>query len=166
MNPPESLVQLLKPWNDFYSHSKTAETIVLFVHIGGLLLAGGLAIAADRGTLRAIRIAASERAVHLRELAAVHRWVLTGLTAVVLSGVALLTSDIETFFPSWLYWTKMAFVVLLLINGLMMTRVERSLERDPSEASAHWRGLHRTAVRSLALWFIITALGVALANFS
>jgi hypothetical protein len=166
MNPPESIVQLLKPWNDFYSHSKTTETIVLFLHIGGLLLAGGLAIAADRGTLRALRAAVADRAVHVRELAAVHRWVLTGLTAVVLSGVALLTSDIETFFPSWLYWTKMAFVVLLLINGLMMTRVEQGLARDPSETSPHWRALHRTAVSSLALWFIITALGVALANFS
>ncbi len=166
MTPPETLVQLLKPWNDFYSHSKTTETIVLFLHIGGLLLAGGLAIAADRGTLRAVRIAAGERAVHLRELAAVHRWVLTGLTVVVLSGVALLTSDIETFFPSWIYWTKMAFVVLLLINGFMMTRVERSLETDPSEASPHWRALHRVAVSSLFLWFIITAFGVALANFS
>ena len=166
MNPPESLVQLLKPWNDFYSHSKTTETIVLFLHIGGLLLAGGLAIAADRGTLRALRTAVGERTVHVRELGAVHRWVLTGLTAVVVSGVALLTSDIETFFPSWLYWTKMAFVVLLLINGLMMTRVEQGLARDPSETSPHWRALHRTAVSSLALWFIITALGVALANFS
>jgi uncharacterized membrane protein len=166
MNPPESLVQLLKPWNEFYSHSKTTETIVLFLHVGGLLLAGGLAIAADRGTLRALRAAAAERTVHVRELGAVHRWVLTGLTAVVVSGVALLTSDIETFFPSWLYWTKMAFVVLLLINGLMMTRVEQGLARDPSETSPHWRALHRTAVSSLVLWFTITALGVALAQFS
>jgi uncharacterized membrane protein len=166
MNPPESLVQLLKPWNDFYSHSKATETIVLFLHIGGLLLAGGLAIAADRGTLRALRTAVAERTVHVRELAAVHQWVLTGLAAVVLSGVALLASDIETFFPSWLYWTKMAFVVLLLINGLMMTRVEQGLAQDASEASPHWQSLHRTAVTSLALWFIITALGVALANFS
>lgn len=166
MNPPESLVQLLKPWNEFYSHSKTTETIVLSLHVGGLLLAGGLAIAADRGTLRALRTAAAERTVHLRELGAVHRWVLTGLTAVVVSGVALLTSDIETFFPSWLYWTKMAFVVLLLINGLMMTRVEQGLARDPSETSPHWRALHRTAVSSLVLWFTITALGVALAQFS
>lgn len=166
MNPPESLVQLFKPWNDFYSHSKATETVVLFFHIGGLLLAGGLAIAADRGTLRALRTAIAERTVHVRELGAVHRWVLTGLTAVVLSGIALLTSDIETFFPSWLYWTKMAFVVLLLINGLMMTRVERDLARDASETSPYWRSLHRTAVTSLGLWFTITALGVALANFS
>jgi uncharacterized membrane protein len=163
---PESLVSLLKPWNEFYSHSKAAATIVIFFHIGGLLLAGGLAISADRGTLRALRFAATERPQFMRELGAVHRWVITGLTVVVVSGVLLLTADIETFFGSWIYWTKMALVVVLLINGWMMTRTEASLRQDASETSPHWRSLHRASVRSLALWFVITALGVALANFS
>ncbi|HEY6828963.1 MAG TPA: hypothetical protein VI259_19015, partial [Gemmatimonadaceae bacterium] len=97
MNVPESLVNLLKPWNEFYSHSKTAATVVIFLHVGGLLLAGGLAIAADRTTLRALRTPVGERTQFLRELGAVHRWVLTGLTIVVISGVLLLTADIETF---------------------------------------------------------------------
>ena len=163
---PESLVNLLKPWNEFYSHSKTAATVVLFLHIGGLLLAGGLAIAADRSTLRAMRVAVGERPQFMRELNAVHRWVITGLTVVVISGVLLLTSDIETFFGSWIYWVKMALVVVLLINGWMMTRTEASLQQDASETSPHWSSLHRASVTSLALWFAITALGVALANFS
>jgi hypothetical protein len=164
--PPEVLVNALKPWNDFYSHSKAMETVVTFLHIGGLLLAGGLAIAADRGTLRAMRIAAGERPHYTRELAAVHRWVLTGLTVVVVSGIALLASDIETFFGSWIFWTKMGFVALLLVNGWMMTRAERMLVNDASESSPAWTSLHRTAVSSLALWFIIAALGCALVNFS
>jgi hypothetical protein len=163
---PESLVNLLKPWNEFYSHSKAAAAIVIFLHVGGLLLAGGLAIAADRGTLRALRVAVGERPQFMRELNAVHRWVITGLTFVVASGVLLLTADIETFFGSWIYWTKMALVVVLLINGLMMTRTEASLRQDASEASPHWRSLHRAAVVSLTLWFAITAFGVALANFT
>jgi hypothetical protein len=163
---PVSLVQLLKPWNDFYSHSKTAETIVQFFHIGGLLLAGGLAIAADRGTMRALRTAAGDRPHYMRELGAVHRWVLTGLTVVVLSGLVLLASDIETFAGSWVYWSKMVLVALLLANGLHMTRIENSLKHDASEASPYWRRLHRTAIRSLVLWFAITAFGIALVNFS
>jgi len=166
MTVPESLVNLLKPWNEFYSHSKTAATVVIFLHIGGILLAGGLAIAADRGTLRALRVTAGERPHYMRELGAVHRWVISGLTVVVLSGLLLLTADIENFFGSWVYWTKMALVVVLLINGLMMTRTEAALQRDASETSPHWSSLHRAAVTSLGLWFVITAFGVALANFS
>ena len=161
---PESLVHLLQPWNDFYSHSKGAETVVQTLHIGGLVLAGGLAIAADRGTLRAMRIAAADRSHYTRELAAVHRWVLTGLTIVVLSGLALVTSDIESFFGSWIFWTKMGLVLLLLLNGLQMTRIESALRRDASEVSPNWPRLRRTAITSLVLWFIITAFGVSLVN--
>jgi uncharacterized membrane protein len=164
--PPDALIQFFKPWNDFYSHSKLAVTVVQFLHIGGLLLAGGLAIAADRGTLRALRLAAAERHGHLRELAAVHRWVLTGLAIVVLSGVALFTADIETFFGSWLYWTKMFLVAVLLINGYAMTRAEHALREDASDDSPQWKTLHRVAVSSLTLWLVIAAFGVALANFS
>ena len=163
---PEALVHMLKPWNDYYSHSKGTETVVQYLHIGGLVLAGGLAVSADRGTLRALRIAAADRTHYTRELGAVHRWVLTGLTIVVLSGIALLASDIETFFGSWMFWTKMTLVALLLLNGLQMTRVEAALRQDASDASPHWPKLRRTAITSLVLWFIITAFGVSLVNLA
>jgi uncharacterized membrane protein len=164
--PPDFLIEMLKPWNDFYSHSKATETLVVFLHTGGLLLAGGLAISADRGTLRALPLAGDARLQPLKELAAVHRWVITGLTVVVVSGLALLTSDIEAFFGSWIFWVKMALVIVLLLNGLMMTRTEASLAKDASDASPHWGALRRPAVSSLTLWFTITLLGVALANFA
>ncbi|MGH7618677.1 MAG: DUF6644 family protein [Gemmatimonadaceae bacterium] len=163
---PEFLVHILKPWADFYSHSKTATTVVQYVHIGGLLMGGGLAIAADRGTLRALRIASHERSGHLRDLADVHRWVLSGLAAVVVSGIALLAADVETFFGSWVFWTKMTLVIILLANGYRMTRTEAALRHGAAEDSAQWNKLHSVAVTSLALWFVVAALGVALANFS
>jgi len=164
--PPEALVNALKPWSDFYGHSKTMETIVTFLHIGGLLMAGGVAIAADRGSLRALRLPANERSHFVRELMATHQWVITGLTVVVISGLALLASDLETFWGSWIYWAKMALVAVLLVNGLQMTRVENALELDPSETSPKWNVLHRTAVMSMALWFVTTFVGVALAHFA
>jgi len=166
ITPPEALVNLLKPWADFYSHSKPAETVVTFLHIGGTLLAGGLAIAADRSSLRVLRLPAAQRTTQMKELAALHATVLGGLTIVVLSGLALLAGDLETFFGSWIYWTKMGLVVLLLLNGLVMTRVENGLAADASEASPHWRTLKRTSVSSMVLWFVITLAGVALVNFS
>ncbi len=163
---PESIVNALQPWADFYSHSKLAETIVTFLHVGGLLAGGGLGIAADRTTLRALRRPVAERPHHLHELATVHRWVIGGLTVIILSGLLLLAADIKTFFDSWIFWLKMGLVVLLLINGLMMTRAETGLAGDSGETSKWWGSLRRTAYWSLFLWFAITFVGFALVNFS
>ena len=166
MAAPEFLVNAFAPWNDLYSHSAVVETIVQFLHIGGLLFAGGLAIAADRGSLRAIRVAAANRTTHLEELAAVHRWVVTGLGIVVTSGVLLLTADIEAFFGSPVYWVKMVLVILLLANGYWMTKAEQALRADPSDDSPAWSRLHRAAIRSLVLWFTVTLAGIALVNLA
>jgi len=78
----------------------------------------------------------------------------------------LLASDIETFFGSWIYWTKMVLVVLLLANGFWMTRVERRLEADPSDESPAWKTLHRVAGISFTLWFTIVVIGVTLVNLA
>lgn len=162
----ETLTVVLGPWAELYSHSRTIETVVQFAHIGGLLLSGGLAIAADRGTLRALHLAATERHAHLRELAAVHRLVLGGLATVVVSGAALFASDVETYSESWVFWVKMAFVMLLLANGLAMTRAERALVPATPDDSPQWTILRRAAVSSLTLWIAVTALGVALTNYA
>src|ERR1044071_9331011 len=110
--PPEVLVNLCKSWNEAYSHSKTIVTVVMSLHIGGMLLAGGYAISADRATLRALRRPAADRAFTMSELAAVHRWVIGGLAVVVVSGVAQFASDVETFWGSWIFWTKLVLVYL------------------------------------------------------
>ncbi len=163
---PESLVHLLKPWADFYSHSKTTETIVTFVHVGALVVGGGAAVASDRATFRAIRGEAEHRGHHLRELSAVHPFVLTGLTLALLSGLLLLAADVDTFFGSWIFWLKMALIVVLLANGAFMTRAEKTLATDARLESPGWTALHRTAVWSVVLWFAITLAGVALVNVS
>lgn len=163
---PEAIVQLLKPWNEFYSHSKAAETVVQSLHIGGVVLAGGLAIASDRSTLRALLMPAPDRAFPMRELAAVHQWVLAGLTIVVISGLGLLTADIETFFGSWLYWTKMTLVVLLLLNGWFIVRTESDLRANPAEGAPGWSRLKARSITSICLWFLILILGVSLVNLT
>jgi hypothetical protein len=164
--PPPALVDALRPWSDFYGHSPLAQTVIVFLHVGGLLLGGGLAVATDRATLRALALTLDERASHRGELAAVHRWVVSGIALIAVSGVALVLSDIETFWGSPIYWTKMGLVVALLVNGFVMTRAETTLVHDDSTTAAGWRTLHRTAIASLGLWFLITALGIALVNFS
>jgi len=162
--PPAGLVRLCEPWANIYSHSIAVSTAVTFVHVAALLFGGGIAIAADRGTLRSLRLEASMRGTHLDELGALHRVVLTGISLSLVSGLLLLTADLETFFGSWVFWTKMALVVTLLINGFTMTRSEKALRAEPSPESPHWKVLRRSAVASLALWFVITLAGVVLVN--
>lgn len=167
MIAPTELVRLARPWEELYSDSKGLETLVTFLHIGGLLLGGGLALATDRSTLRAIRQAVHDRVQHLEALGAVHRIVVAGLAITFVSGILLFLADVKTFWGSWVFWLKMALILVLLVNGLVMTRAERSLRATGMrEDDRAWSHLHRTAWVSLVLWYGITLAGVALLNVS
>jgi len=162
--PPEFLISLTKPWADFYSDSKLAETLVTFAHVGALVVGGGIAIAADRMTLRTSSDV--ERKRHLLDVAQAHRAVIISLVVVVLSGLTLFTTDVEAFWGSWIYWTKMGLVVLLLINGARMQGIERKAAADPVVSTAHWTAYRGAAITSLVLWLATTLAGVALVNYA
>jgi hypothetical protein len=165
--PPNVLVRLAHPWEQLYSNNKGLEIFTTFMHVGGLLLGGGLAIATDRATLRAIRQAVHDRAQHLDALSSVHRTVLAGLTITFLSGILLFLSDVKTFWSSWVFWLKMALIAGLLLNGFIMTRAEDSLRTvDAREDDRAWTHLHHTAFASLVLWYAITLVGIALVSVS
>lgn len=156
----EALAAAVKPWNDVYAQSKLVSGSVTFLHIGGLLVAGGLAIASDRAVLRA-RAAAFRRHV-LDELAGVHGAVLFALAVVFASGVAMALADVGTFIVSLVFWTKMAFVVGLLANGWLLRRTASQLRADDGGGDgARWRRLRLGATASISLWILTTALGVA-----
>jgi uncharacterized membrane protein len=159
-----ALTRMLEPWAHLYADSKIVAMLVTFGHVASLLMAGGLAVATDRATLRALRLAASERGRHLDELAGVHRLVVGGLALSVVTGVLLFASDVETFVGSWIFWAKMALVIVLLVNGYLMTRAERAVRGDSAGSSPSWAHLRRTALVSVGLWYVITLAGVALAN--
>ena len=159
-----TLARFFEPWSHVYASSKMIATLVTFGHVASLLLAGGLAVATDRATLRALRLAAAERGRHLEELARVHRMVVGGITLSLVTGALLFASDVESFYASWVFWTKMALIVVLLVNGYAMTGAERVLREDAAEASPAWARLRRSAMVSMLLWYTITLAGVALVN--
>jgi uncharacterized membrane protein len=163
---PDALAHLAAPWAKLYSHSKVLSTIVVFFHIAPIIVGGGIAIALDRSTLRLRHDEPGARARHLAELGSVHRLVIIGLTISIVSGIALLASDLDTFLPSWVFWLKLALVALLLANGLMMTRLEARLGAPSGGTDEQWRRLRVIAITRLSLWLATTFVGVVLTNIA
>ena len=163
----QELARTFRPWQSLYSNSSLVSSSVTALHIVTLLLSGGLALGADRMTLRALREPEPERARHLGELRAVHRPVVAAMVLLLVSGALLAAADVETFAVSVLFWVKMGVVVLLLANGVLLVRTERRIEHSlQAGATPHrvWRGLGIHARISLSLWLVITVLGVVLTN--
>ena len=149
---------LIARWAHLYEDQKLVSAGVTWVHLSGILLGGGAAIAADREAFREWT-ADPDRAVDLARWRGLHRWVIAGLGLTLASGVLMLLSDLKTFLPSVLYWTKMGLVFVLLVNGYVRLRAERSLETGSNAALRTFRG---TSVLSLVLWFSILLLGMLL----
>lgn len=163
MGPPTALVQFVEPWSQLYGDSQVLPTLIVFAHIAALVFAGGLAVTMDRATLRAARGPAEFRWRQLEELGRAHRLVITGLGLSIVTGVLLFAADLETYFGSWIYWTKMGLIVVLLVNGFVMTRTESRIRSTPNAADdVGWKRLRATAAVSIVLWFVIAFAGVAL----
>jgi len=160
-----ALARLAEPWNSLYSDSKVVSSAVVFLHLLPLLVAGGAALTADRATLRAARGTTDDRARQLGELARVHAVVLGGLALSFVSGVLLFLSDVDEYLGSPVFWVKLGFVGLLLLNGFMMTRTEKALASGGDE-TALWARLRTISVLSLVLWTTTTLVGVVLMSYA
>ncbi len=161
MAAPDFLTHAAEGWARLYADNKVLSTGVIFVHLAGLLLGGGAAVAADRETLKAAREPEPVRADHLAFLGTVHGIAITGLALIALSGAAMLLADVDTFWSAKAFWIKMGLVGVLLANGLLMRRAER-LARN-AEALA-WSLLKATSIASLVLWFAILLAGTILGS--
>jgi hypothetical protein len=168
----QAVATAAKPWASLYSDSKAVSSAVTFLHLGGLLFAGGLAVASDRATFRALRGTDEDRSRLLVDLGNAHSWVLAGLSVIFASGLLLALSDVKTFGYSPIYWTKMSLVVLLLLNGSLLQSTEQKLRggnlltQSTAPRQRLWSRLRFAAATSLALWTAIVLAGVILVEFS
>ena len=160
----DQIAQWLDPWNHLFSHSKWVAGTVTGTHIIFLMFGGGLAIAADRTTLRIDRTNSAARDEQVREIRAVHLPVLVSLVMLLASGVLLGASDVNTFLPSVWFWIKIALVLLLLINGSLLTLTERRLGQVFTDAG--WARLRTLAWTSISLWTATAVVGIVLSNIS
>ncbi len=164
----KELEHVTAPWQSAFSNSKVISTSITGAHIFALFIGGGFAIAADRSTLRALRSDPTERTRQLRELDAVHRPVLIAIAVLFASGILLALSDVKTFATAPTFWIKMALVLLLVVNGGLLTKTEQALRRSGTAADVAPHGLwHRMRViswASLFLWSATLLAGVVLQN--
>ena len=161
MDAPQFLAQAAEGWAHLYSKTKMVSTAVTYVHLAGLLLGGGAAVAADRETLKAFREPEAVRADHLDFLGSVHSIAITGLVMLAVSGALMFFADLDTFWASKIFWTKMGLVLLLLANGLVMRQAEQMAGRTPQRA---WLRLRATSLVSAFLWFVVLMFSVVLAT--
>lgn len=162
-----------EPWRRLYGHSTFVSTLVLFGHIAGLLAGGGLALAADRATLRVNVADEGARRRHLDDLVRLRWPVGLALGVAVASGVLLFLADVEAFATSRIFWVKMGVIAMLLANVAVIMCVEsalRAASADGARESAHgrsarlWQTRRATAVVSVVLWFALVLAGTALAS--
>lgn len=157
---PTGVAGLVHRWAKFYDDRTSVSTAVTFVHLAGILLAGGFAIVADRASLRLSPTGDMDQMHQLDEIASVHRWVIIGLVVTFVSGILMFFSDLNTYMHSAVFWTKMGLIVLLLGNGYVRMRAEAALRRGV----AVWRRFRQTSIASLALWFAVLLAGTILQN--
>jgi hypothetical protein len=155
---------LVERWAHLYADSKALSAGIMFLHLAGVLGAGGIAIAADRASLL-LPAEAGERLAHeIGRLKAVHNWVIAGLSLTIATGVLQVFSDLHTYLTAWLFWTKMGLIALLLLNGWVRLGAERAIETGA--VAPYLTRFRRTSMVSLALWFAVLLAGAFLTTVS
>ena len=157
-----TLAGWFEPWAALYGESTGLQTGVVFLHLGGLLIGGGGAVAEDLGTLRAARGDPARRAERLNLLGMAHRTVLFGLALTAATGVLMLGADFEVLAGSAVFWVKMGLVAVLLANGALMMRAETGAHSPGPAGDRAWQMLTRAAGASAFLWFLILFVSVLL----
>jgi hypothetical protein len=157
MSLPAVIQSAIDSWADLYGNHQLVSVTVRYLHLAGLVVGGGTALAADRQVLRGARSGASMRSGVVSAVHAAHRVVVPALAVIVATGLAMTLSDTETFLVSPLYWSKMALVGLLLLNGLGLVAAGRAVA---GERPRGWRWLSLTSAASLLLWLGTLFAGV------
>ena len=175
----ETLTTLTQPWADYYAESAWLPTALIALHVLALFVGGGIALGADR---RVLQSTPGHREAYLAaaaDLSTTHGIVIGALVLTNLSGLALFTSDVGTFWGSRVFWAKMATLVVLILNGVRMRATEARLlpnagsavetgsagaELTGAELAGPSATLRTHAWVSVLGWCLIVVLGVVVAN--
>jgi uncharacterized membrane protein len=154
MTVPAALLNAVQPWASLYGNSQPISVGVVFLHLAGLMIGGGRAIAADADVLAtpALDSALVER------LRRAHQVVIPALSVVFITGLLMAASDLELFAASGAFAVKLTLVALLSGNGFVLWLSEGRLSRTATAAAA-WRVTRLSAGASLVLWLATLLAG-------
>lgn len=170
----ETLTTLTQPWADYYAESAWLPTAIIAIHVLALFVGGGIALGADRRVIQSTPGHGEAYLAAAADLNATHSIVIGALVLTNLSGLALFTSDVGTFWGSRVFWAKMATLVVLVLNGVRMRSTEARLLANARntvemavagpELTGPYETLRTHAWVSVLGWCVIVVLGVVVAN--
>src|SRR5947208_14414465 len=128
--------QLLAGWARLYGHTPVSATVT-YLHLVGILVGGGVEVAADRASLRLSPETLPDWRTELDRLAAVHRRVVGRPARLFASGLLMALAQVANFGTSVVFWTKMGLVALLMGNGYALLGTEDAL-RDGYLCALGW----------------------------
>jgi hypothetical protein len=139
------------------SSSLLAYPTILFMHTVGLGFLVGLNAAID------LRILGFARKLPLAPMESFYRIMWAGFWVNLASGTLLLMADATTKLASRVFYVKMAFVFLGVVNMIL---IRRRVFRDPAIDTAPVAGFGRMlAIASLVLWMGAITAGRLMAYF-
>lgn len=153
---PAALTSVLEWWTTYYGDHHVISVTTRFLHLAGIVVGGGTAIAADGEALRARADWARRKPEVVAALQEAHWVVVPALALIVATGVLMTLADLDTFLHSRLFWAKMCLFAVLLANGAGLVKAERAAAQATTSAPA---ALTVVGVVSLASWLGLVLLG-------
>jgi hypothetical protein len=145
-------------WSAYYGDHQMVSLFVRYVHVAGLMVGGGTALAIDRVVLGTARRRTDDRRhAALVALKGSHRVVVPALLVVAVTGVLMTAADWSTFEASRLFWIKMVLFALLLANGGLLVAAERGYAEGANVDK--WRRVILASGASVLLWLVILYIG-------
>ena len=155
------LRELVETWASVYANSPAVRSGVTFAHVGALIVGGGSAVAADLGTVRALRRDDDTLQAEIARLHGTHRLVITSLVVIVTSGLLLMLTDFDAYVASTAFWIKLGTFAGLIANGAALSRMDATVFANDRRGRIR---LRLTTFASLALWLSVTLLGTIVPN--
>ncbi len=134
-------------------------------HVGSIIITLLVVLYADEQGLQYVRGKIST--LSQKRVMVLHTLVAIGLASIILTGARMVLEDPEFYFSQPVYWAKMSFVSVLIINAFFIGHLSRIAVTTPfAELSAKARRpLFVSGGVSVCAWVATILLGLTLSGW-